>query len=77
MQLEFFDVKAGEFFGVTSALNNIDSITIFTVGSPTFILDDITIGGSGNGGGTVPLPGTIALLLAGIPFLRLQKNHFV
>lgn len=77
VQLEFFDVKAGEFFGVTSALNNIDSITIFTVGSPTFILDDITIGGSGNGGGTVPLPGTIALLLAGIPFLRLQKNHFV
>jgi hypothetical protein len=69
-QLEFFNVTAGEFFGVTSALTNIDSITIFANGSPTFLLDDITIGGAGNGGGTVPLPSSLALLLAGVPFLR-------
>jgi hypothetical protein len=72
-QLEFFNVKAGEFFGVTSALTNIDSITIFANGSPTFLLDDITIGGSGNGGGTVPLPGSLALLSIGISLLQLRK----
>ena len=70
-QLEFFNVKAGEFFGVTSALTNIDSITIFANGSPTFLLDDITIGGaSTGGGGSVPEPSALMLLALGIPLLR-------
>lgn len=68
-QLEFFNVTAGEFFGVTSALTNIDSITIFANGSPTFLLDDITIGGSSGGGGTVPIPGSALLLIAGLTLL--------
>ncbi len=65
-QLEFFNVKAGEFFGVTSALGNIDSITIFANASPTFLLDDITIGGASSGGGTLPEPGALLLLTVGI-----------
>jgi hypothetical protein len=71
LALEFFDVKAGEFFGVTNALANIDSITISATGN-SFLLDDITTAGAGTGGGggTVPLPGSLALLVAGLASLR-------
>lgn len=77
VQLEFFNVNAGEFFGVTSALKNIDSITIFSRGTPTFVLDDITIGsgtGGGGGGGTVPIPGTLGLLVGGLALLRRPRD---
>jgi hypothetical protein len=75
VNLEFFSVNAGEFFGVTNATANIDSITIAVRGSTTFLLDDITTAGAGGGGNTVPEPGTLALLLAAFPFLRRLSVH--
>jgi hypothetical protein len=70
INLEFFSVNAGEFFGVTNATANIDSITIAVRGSTTFLLDDITTGGVAGGGNTVPEPGTLALALVGLVAAR-------
>jgi PEP-CTERM motif len=79
IDLEFFSVNAGDFFGVTNATANIDSVTITFLNSTTFVLDDITTGGvAGGGGNTVPEPGTLALLLAAFPFVRrlgVPANH--
>jgi hypothetical protein len=67
INLEFFAVDSGEFFGVTSTTANIDSITIAVTGNRTFSLDDITIGGAVVGGGnTVPEPGTAMLFGLGL-----------
>jgi PEP-CTERM motif len=76
INLEFFSLEGGEFFGVTSATANIDSITI-AVSSPstTFFLDDITIGATAGGGGgnTVPEPGTA--MLFGLGLLGLMTSR--
>lgn len=71
INLEFFSLEGGEFFGVTSATANIDSITIaVSRPSTTFFLDDITIGGAvvggGGGGNTVPEPGSAVLFGLGL-----------
>lgn len=71
VNLDFFSVNAGEFFGVTSSLANIDSITIAVLpASNAFFLDDITTGGAAGGGNTVPEPGTLALALFGLVAAR-------
>jgi hypothetical protein len=77
VNLEFFSVNAGEFFGITSALANIDSITISARAANAFFLDDITTGGAAGGGNTVPEPGTLALALFGLVAARraLSARH--
>ena len=74
VNLEFFSVNAGQFFGVTSTTANIDSITIAVRDSNTFLLDDITtagLGGGGGGGNKVPEPGTWLLMLGAVAALVL------
>lgn len=76
INLEFFSVEKGEFFGVTSATANIDSITIAVSGfSATFSLDDITIGAAAGGGdNTVPEPGTALLFGLGLVGLLTSRK---
>ena len=74
INLEFFSVNQADFFGVTSATNNIDSITIAVRGSNTIWLDDITTAAlAGGGGNSVPEPG--ATLLFGLGLVGLITSR--
>lgn len=64
--LETLTVQPGQFVAFTRSAADIGGLKILSGGSLGFAIDNLSFGGQGDGGGSVPVPGTAALGLVGL-----------
>jgi hypothetical protein len=74
--LENVTGTAGNFVGIQRATNDIRFISLVSLSANGFTADDVTYGrtGGGTGGGTVPLPATLLLVLGALGALWMGRR---